>query len=1372
MAGEPSAGRSARSGSAAGRGYRYQDGVAGYLAVLAVTDELSVEQIYCEGLEDVNFHAGGSAVRAQVKSRRPDLPPNSWGHVASDVSALLRRHREEMLDDPDIRVVLVAESFPSDLFQTGWVRTLEEGDDTYRRLVEAFAGIEKSPEPGLLLRVSLVRVPSPEAQAVQSLTERFGLLPVASQLVFLRLRQALADSADANYDGVALSYTRTDLERMRAAALEAVNVDSLETALSQGFVEPLDLMTPLEEKAFYLGVDVQPGHLVAGYLIARPNETTEIIEGLQDRRAVLVAGPSGAGKSALTWLAAAETALEVTWYRAKRLTAEAVEPIARLTRALGEGNAGSRVGLIVDDVGRTPGPWDELTAFAASRPGLLLLGSIREEDLPLLTGQQHLVVERPHLDELLAEAIYNRLRGQGDTTWSGWREPYEASNGLLMEYVHILTAGSRLENTISRQVQARLSDEKRHDELAALRLVAMADTYGCEVPIDALRRFLDLTDDQLGKALQRLYEEHLVRETGTGSVGGLHHLRSNAIVRAAHALGSPTPAETARRLLDVLGGIDLTVFIAAVLEPSQDSGDDILRAIGMASTPGASILEADVVQRALQERLENSPRIPVVTAVLQGLRLAGFRRTARDWWRILDDAGTAIPLRQVLTNFALIDSDLSGGSFPAPFVTLVRRLREYPVTDLRDGMEEAVAKALAAAPINIPASEIESLLLAAAQWSGCDEAVRTAVVRSCCDLADSPLTVVIDILKAASTHSDATAAAVAECLGGEAELLSRYAAEQAWIYDVGCDLGNEAEPIVAAKWLFIDTSFAHGDPGTLGSRDANNVHDAVVECCRDLLALQPSAAIAKVVAVDATGEAAGFGDHVIADKSIPRRNLPTTGAIVWNRIRLVTADTLAWATTTTTDRLIAEADLLRRLATAMKTFGDHWVVGSFTQSPVPDAARQALSALTRVGEEGATLPSPSSPVSVGVVLRTLSDPRMMPELPGSNATAEIVTSIVDNLVPRLVANDSSDGTVGGYIGNSILPVLEQLRDDKQWELVETNTAVSAGELLAVLQDIHDFVEGTKGRPEKRVRRFRNEVTGRPAALSLAAQRLRDSARSEADRLAKRVRDRLQPAVGAGEQIDVAVRPCRERYGPIWPPYDYCALIHSEDPLVLAKVEDKLRASKGFLPMVASLSAAPVIRDRVIAPLAVNVFVGVVLPSPNSGVEWATSEELQTLESPSYEAAASVLGALVTTSAILMLSDRRGNRPIEEEVYRRAEAKYSEGILVLHQAASIAAGEPTVLDLAAISGMTPAAQATVPGQALSFILGWAGQVADEESAISSPGVGTEPAGSLAAAVARMVRGQEPAMLGAMVVVNVLLLLHDLDPALATEFMNSL
>jgi KaiC/GvpD/RAD55 family RecA-like ATPase len=55
---------------------------------------------------------------------------------------------------------------------------------------------------------------------------------------------------------------------------------------------------------FYAGVDVIPAHVSAGFDVVRPEETTAILEGLSDRRDVVIVGPSGSGKSALLWRSA------------------------------------------------------------------------------------------------------------------------------------------------------------------------------------------------------------------------------------------------------------------------------------------------------------------------------------------------------------------------------------------------------------------------------------------------------------------------------------------------------------------------------------------------------------------------------------------------------------------------------------------------------------------------------------------------------------------------------------------------------------------------------------------------------------------------------------------------------------------------------------------------------------------------------------------------------------------------------------------------------------------------------------------------------------------------------------------------------------
>ena len=59
------------------------------------------------------------------------------------------------------------------------------------------------------------------------------------------------------------------------------------------------------------------------------------------------------------------------------------------------------------------------------------------------------------MNEGLAEKIWQELAAKEETSWSHWREPYEQSEGLLLEYVHLLTQGDRLTTVIEEQVLQR-----------------------------------------------------------------------------------------------------------------------------------------------------------------------------------------------------------------------------------------------------------------------------------------------------------------------------------------------------------------------------------------------------------------------------------------------------------------------------------------------------------------------------------------------------------------------------------------------------------------------------------------------------------------------------------------------------------------------------------------------------------------------------------------------------------------------------------------------------------------------------------------------------------------------------------------------------
>src|SRR3546814_12800546 len=94
----------------------------------------------------------------------------------------------------------------------------------------------------------------------------------------------------------------------------------------------------------------------------------------------------------------------------------------------------------MDDVGRNgPESWGALLKEAMSVPGVVLLGSVREEDVTLIAERARAAEIRADPDDELAERFWRELREAEKTNWAGWSEPLKMCDGLLLEYVHILT---------------------------------------------------------------------------------------------------------------------------------------------------------------------------------------------------------------------------------------------------------------------------------------------------------------------------------------------------------------------------------------------------------------------------------------------------------------------------------------------------------------------------------------------------------------------------------------------------------------------------------------------------------------------------------------------------------------------------------------------------------------------------------------------------------------------------------------------------------------------------------------------------------------------------------------------------------------------
>ncbi len=111
--------------------------------------------------------------------------------------------------------------------------------------------------------------------------------------------------------------------------------------------------------------------------------------------------------------------------------------------------------------------------------------------------------------------------------------------------------------------------------------------------------------------------------------------------------------------------------------------------------------------------------------------------------------------------------------------------------------------------------------------------------------------------------------------GDELSMIGRLQQQTAWLRNAAIAIGDDGRRILRADYLVVVEV------------EASTAHDRVVDTCRLSLSLLPTIDVAEVRAVDASGELFGFGDYVVADKAIPRENLPSEVQVAATREFLV-----------------------------------------------------------------------------------------------------------------------------------------------------------------------------------------------------------------------------------------------------------------------------------------------------------------------------------------------------------------------------------------------------------------------------------------------------------------------------------------------------
>jgi hypothetical protein len=175
-------------------------------------------------------------------------------------------------------------------------------------------------------------------------------------------------------------------------------------------------------------------------------------------------------------------------------------------------------------------------------PRIKVLATSREDDWNLaeIHTLTPLVPEvNVRLDVSAAEGIFLGLtEAYGDQLHADdWREPFEQADGLLMEYIYLLTQGRRMVDVLREQLgglRLRLG-HRGQPVLDALRYIATAHAYGGYLTRKTLAALLEFSSDQgLGDHLQVLEQEFWIRNAAGGEYVGLHEVRSTLVRNIMH----------------------------------------------------------------------------------------------------------------------------------------------------------------------------------------------------------------------------------------------------------------------------------------------------------------------------------------------------------------------------------------------------------------------------------------------------------------------------------------------------------------------------------------------------------------------------------------------------------------------------------------------------------------------------------------------------------------------------------------------------------------------------------------------------------------------------------------------------------------------
>ncbi len=1209
---------STRSGSHAGRGFRFQDAASAWLAVRSWAGIIDYGGVVPEGLDDAELRGPSGSTFVQIKPRREHLGPYAPSDVAVFVRDLWKR-AEAAKAKPTALLLIVERPIEHMTLSAGVAEALSAADRVGRLV--ATHGLARR----WMDKTQLLICGEPSTLGASIVAERLGVLPIVAATCFAAITAKIGMLAEDNGlegAGTFKSLSIADATRTIDDLVGVLSAIDLEPAVAQGLCEAVDFTTPMPSDEFYLGTDVQPGHIAAGLLVERPDARERVLNALQSRRAVLITGPSGSGKSGLMWQAARATRHTIRWFRVRNATEGDVAALLRLAVTY-RATAFSPIGFVVDDVGRSrAGLWDALVDESRTAPGVFMLGSLRQEDMFLVKRRSLTADLYEAPDDDLAERLWRALDERGQTTQPFWKEPWIEAKGLLLEYAYLLTQGRRLSDVLREQIGRRI-DEDRQTELDILRVASAAGQTGAIVDLERLRQVLGRSASEISTALRRLVEEHLVQSREDGRIGSLHQIRARTISELTHEVPPPTLAQSVTQAMVCVTAEDVEGFIARSLSLSTD------------------LAEALVDAAIARWRVDGG--LPLLAAILRGFAAGDIERTIRRWLSNLSDLPLAkTQVTQALT-FALADMAPFLTEKLADHFTAAERFKATPHVDHRVKILEQVDGEVAAILALKPSwLDVVALLEACLDLSPPSKTL-AALHGAEPSFAAMPLEQTTELLEAARLI-DPSLAKAWSALASQAALLDQLTLQSPWVSVVS--LESQEDGLAVSGMLFH-----------ISDEVQPNLHEDVVELCRKALALAPDAELAVFAARDPNGQETGL-DYPIASKRIPRANLPARAVPLRNR-QWIRAAAQTLAPFTVSQYLAKAAGLLDQLVPALEALVDGIVRGKADQSQLDtlgavfDASKEMTCPVRPDGKGGET-GIVGVPDLQNIINQCAAEaPRWLIYLPEAGAARYKLLQDLILQIDKVTTEEPWDLIVGGP---------PQSLDRLRTLLVQLATAVGAATARGL--KIHQFAPAS----------VLNAGAGK--ALQRLSAFLEPIDRQSRADLERHLRGALR---ARGFNVTAHARPTTTTIGP-WPYSEMVVVVDIvSDGDWSATLLEVAGAAREILSGDSMLTVMPAIGGRSVPAWSQSILQR-VLPMPFDDEAWLARVGRPPLRLALTGLLDGAMGALLTLSAITAFNCATADRhPLEAETQSVNVRRLSERQTMLASTLQ----EPLAQDIVAI-----------------------------------------------------------------------------------------